>query len=250
MLGLLWFAVANLLIPLLWWSAVFTVIALLLGLPVARWGLRRLRVARAQEPSRAAHAWLFRSWIAAVLFVIPAIIALVNAVPFSVANSFASLMEKSAPEAAEWITNLAADQVEATLGIQDGDTVVNTIELKKRAAQAASELVAARESLSTFAYVQNVATEQSLVLVQAALGELGPSTGEVTWDDVVARARWLMASGSSFVFSDMATGLRLAAWGHVLTAVALIAGCNLLTVLLFSAAIRPAAVPSQNLASR
>ena len=46
------------------------------------------------------------------------------------------------------------------------------------------------------------------------------------------------ATGSSYLVRDFASGLHLAAWGHVATAVALVAACHAGTILLFKYSLR------------
>jgi hypothetical protein len=53
-----------------------------------------------------------------------------------------------------------------------------------------------------------------------------------------------MATGSSALLSDFVTGLHLAAWGQVLSALSLVALCHVLTILVFCYAVSPRSEPA------
>ena len=233
MLTAFWTAAAGFLVSLLVWSAIFVAAALATGELVRRWCRRRLR-------QSAAPRWLFQVWIVVMVFATPAGIALFQAVPFALARGLAHMVERSAPEAAMWMTSLAADQVADLMSITHGDTVVDVADLKIRAEAAAADLLASRDGLSTLGWIQNVAMEKSLRAILLALDQLGPEGGRVTWRDVTERSRTLSATGSSMMTADVVTGLHLTAWLQVWQAVALVALCHGLTVVLFHLAVRPA----------
>lgn len=237
MLSLLWLAVTEFLVPLVVWSVVSVAISLIIAVPTTRWCVTRLR--RAGSQRGATSAWLLRACIVVVLFVLPCGIALFHAVPFAVTRGLAQFVERSAPDAATWMTDLASGQVASLLDITHDDTLADTYELQARTEAAIAELEASRETASTFAWIQNIATEKTLRLVHAALGQLAPAGGLVKWRDVTERARSLAKSGSSAMLSDFVTGLHLAAWGQVLSGIGLVVLCHVLAVIVFWYAAQP-----------
>ena len=173
MLALLWFAITNLLVPLIVWSTVFVLVAVVAGLPMSRWCVVRMRGRHADSALSGTHRGLLGAWIVVVLFVLPAGIALFNAVPFAASRGLAQIIERSEPETTQWVADLIAKHG-AALGLD-------------------SEQI-----------------------------------------------RSWTSYGSSALVDDFTTSLHLAAWGHVATAVVLLAACHVGTIALFRAALRPA----------
>jgi hypothetical protein len=231
-------AVTGFLVSLLVWSGVFLLAALATGLAVQRWCARRMRHAPAGR------RWLLRAWIAAMVFAAPAGISLFQAVPFVVARELAELVQRSAPEAAKWMTDLASDQVADLLQIEHDDTMVDASDLKARAAAAAADLVSSRQGLTTLAWIQNVAVEKSLRAIVSAIDQVSPADGRLRWRDVVSHTQTLGAIGSSAVAADLVSSLRLLAWTQVGQAVAFVALCHWLTVALFWYIFRPTGASS------
>lgn len=173
MFDLLWFAVTNLIVALVVWTAVFVGVTFLLAIPVTRWCVRLMRRAGALPGGiGAGRRQLLYAWIVVVVFLLPAGIALFNAVPFAVSRGLARLIEDAEPET----TKLIVDVIRAhapTLGIDSA-------------------------------------------LIEA-----------------------LTARGTAAVANDLAIGLHLAAWGHLVTALALVAACFAATILLFRLVLPP-----------
>jgi hypothetical protein len=232
MISVLWLAITGFLVSLLVWGAVFLLAALASGVAVQRWCAQRMRQASPGSP------WLLRLWIAAMVFAAPAGIALFQAVPFVVARELAVLVQRSAPEAARWMTDLASEQVADLLEVEHDDTMVDASDLKTRAAAAADELASSRQGLSALAWIQNIAAEKSLRAIVSAIDRLSPADGRLRWQDVVAHSRTLSAIGSSAMTADLVSGLRLAAWTQVGQAVAFVALCHGLTLAVFSYGLR------------
>ena len=233
MLTALWLAVTGFLVSLLIWSTLFVVVAIASGAVVHLWCTHRMRLA-----SPSPH-WLLRVWIVAMVFAAPAGIALFQAVPFVVARELAVLVQRSAPEAAAWMTDLASDRVTDLLGIAHDDTMVDASDLKARAEATVADLIASRRGLSTLAWIQNVAAEKSLRAIIAALNQLSPADGRLRWRDVVSHTRSLTAAGSAAMTADLVSGLQVAAWTQVGQAVAFVALCHGLTMALFWYGVRP-----------
>jgi hypothetical protein len=233
-MSVLWSAITGFLVSLLLWSAVFLLAALISGVAVQRWCARRMR----QAP--AGPHWLLRVWIAAMVFAAPAGLALFQAVPFVMARELAVLVQRSAPEAAKWMTDLASDQVAGLLEVGHDDTMVDAGHLKARAEAAVAELVSSRQGLSTLAWIRNVAAEQSLRAILSTIDQVSPAGGRLRWRDVASHTRTLSAMGSSAMTADLVSTLRFAAWTQVAQAVAFVALCHALTVAVFWYFLRPA----------
>jgi hypothetical protein len=236
-MSLLWSAFTGFLVSLLVWSAVFLLAALVSGVAVQRWCARRMR--RAPAGPRL----LLHIWIAAMVFAAPAGIALFQAVPFVMARELGSLVQRSAPDAVKWMTDLASDRVAGLLEIEHDDTMVDVRDLKARAEATAADLVSSRPGLSTLAWIQNVAAETSLRAILSTIDQLSPADGRLRWRDVVSHTQTLGAMGSSAMAADLVSTLRLAAWTQVAQAVAFVALCHALTVAVFWCFLKPAGAP-------
>ena len=115
-MSLLWFTVTNLLIPLIVWSAIFVGAALIVAVPVARWGMRKVRSANPAKPLPAAAVWLLRAWNIVVLYILCAGIAWFHAIPFAASRGLAQIIEQSGPETTRWVTQWIVDNA-ALLGL-------------------------------------------------------------------------------------------------------------------------------------
>jgi hypothetical protein len=171
MLALLWFAITNLLVPLIVWSTIFVLAALVAGAPVARWCVVKMRRRPTERALSQTRRWLLLSWIVVVLFVVPVSMALVQAIPFAASRGLAQLIENAEPDTTQWIADFVAAH--------------------------------------------------------------GPALG---LDPEQVRS-WT-TTGSSALVNDFTASLHLAAWGHLASAVALLAACHVATIALFRVAVR------------
>ena len=112
----LWFALTNLLVPLIVWSAVFVAVSLVAAYPVARWCMRKVRRANPEKPLSKTAMWLLRAWNIVVLYILCAGIAWFHAIPFAASRGLAHIIEDSGPETTRWVTQWIVDNA-ALLGL-------------------------------------------------------------------------------------------------------------------------------------
>lgn len=237
---LFWFGVSNLIVPLAVWSGIFVAAAVVVAVPTGVWCGRRIRRARASGRMLSTPRVLLL-WLLAVagLFAIPAAIAVIHAVPFAIERGLAQILERSAPEAAVRITDLASSHVASLIGVGDDHTLVDVGALQARTEAALEELREAASSRSGFARVYDIAATMCLRAVQAALADAGPADGRVSWHDVNARTKTILSRSASVLVADTVVSLHLAAWTNVVSALGFVALSHVLTVAVCFLLVRP-----------
>ena len=232
-------AFRDFLVPMVLWSVVFVTVSLGVGIVTGVLCMRRLRRAKAGRPKRPL-VWFGRIWMLIGLGLVPAIIAVVQAVPFAVERSLAQAIDRGSPVVVEWTTRVAADYAASALGITNDQAMIDLAPFQRQLADLIAETERAPARFS-FRGLRRWAELAFLRAMQKGLTDLGGGRDQMTWTDLVKLATNQLQAGSGMLLSGLRVALHTAAWTNVYMAVLFIGLCHAVTFAVFFLVFRPAA---------
>jgi hypothetical protein len=232
-------AVRDFLVPMVFWSAVFVLVSLGIGVVTGMLCMRRLRQARAATLTRSL-VWFGRLWMIVGLGLVPAIIAVVQAVPFAVERSLAHAIDRGSPVVVEWTTRVAADYAASAFDITNDQTMVDLGPFQRQLADLIADTERAPAHFS-FRGIKRWAQLAFLRAMQKGLTDLGGGRDQMSWADLVTLATGQLQAGSGMLLGGLRVALHTAAWTNVYMAVLLIGLCHAVTLAVFFLAFRPTA---------